>query len=160
MLADERVGGFVNGFLDSWLNLRDLGSMPPPRESRPLLLRRESARRDEDRGAALLPRSAQGKRLGAQFLDADFTFVDKRLAKLYNLPEQKTLRLADGFQRVSLKGNNQRGGLLGMAGVLTVSANGVETSPVTRGVWVSRRTSSASSRRHRRRMSCPRSSRT
>ncbi|HVJ46568.1 MAG TPA: DUF1588 domain-containing protein, partial [Luteolibacter sp.] len=30
-----------------------------------------------------------------------------------------------------------RGGLMGMAGILTVSANGVETSPVTRGVWVS-----------------------
>ncbi|MFT5856225.1 MAG: hypothetical protein ACI8XO_003478, partial [Verrucomicrobiales bacterium] len=43
----------------------------------------------------------------------------------------------DGFQRVDLKGNRHRGGLLGMAGVLTVSANGVETSPVTRGVWVS-----------------------
>jgi hypothetical protein len=72
-----------------------------------------------------------------QFLDADHTFVDQRLAKLYQLPEQQTLRLADGFQRVSLAGSRQRGGLLGMAGVLTVSANGVETSPVTRGVWVS-----------------------
>ena len=72
-----------------------------------------------------------------QFLDADYTFVDKRLAKLYNLPEQKTLRLADGFQRVSIAGSRQRGGVLGMAAVLTVSANGVETSPVTRGVWVS-----------------------
>jgi hypothetical protein len=72
-----------------------------------------------------------------QFLDADYTFVDKRLAKLYNLPEQKTLRIEDGFQRVSVAGNRERGGLLGMAGVLTVSANGVETSPVTRGVWVS-----------------------
>jgi hypothetical protein len=59
------------------------------------------------------------------------------LAKLYDLPEQKTLRLADGFQRVSLAGSPQRGGLLGMGAVLTVSANGVETSPVTRGVWVS-----------------------
>jgi hypothetical protein len=72
-----------------------------------------------------------------RFLDADYTFADKRLAKLYGLPEQKTLRLADGFQRVNLAGHPQRGGLLGMAGVLTVSANGVETSPVTRGVWVS-----------------------
>lgn len=72
-----------------------------------------------------------------QFLEADYTFADKRLAKLYDLPEQKTLRIADGFQRVSIEGNHQRGGLLGMAGVLTVSANGVETSPVTRGVWVS-----------------------
>jgi hypothetical protein len=73
----------------------------------------------------------------AHFLDSDYTFVDKKLAKLYDLPEQKTLRLADGFKKVSLQGNNHRGGLLGMAGVLTVSANGVETSPVTRGVWVS-----------------------
>ena len=71
-----------------------------------------------------------------RFLDADYTFADKRLAKLYALPEKDTLRLADGFQRVSLAGSRQRGGLLGMAAVLTVSANGVETSPVTRGVWV------------------------
>jgi hypothetical protein len=70
------------------------------------------------------------------FLDADYAFVDKKLAKLYGLPEQDTLRLADGFQRVSLAENRQRGGILGMAGVLTVSANGVDTSPVTRGVWV------------------------
>ena len=70
-------------------------------------------------------------------LDADYTFVNKHLAKLYGLPEQATLRLADGFQRVSLAENQRRGGVLGMAGVLTVSANGVETSPVTRGVWVS-----------------------
>ena len=70
------------------------------------------------------------------FLDSDYTFVDKNLAELYRLPEKETLRLADGFQRVSLAKNRQRGGLLGMAGVLTVSANGVETSPVTRGVWV------------------------
>ena len=69
-------------------------------------------------------------------LDAKYTFVDKKLAKLYGLPERKTLRLADGFQRVNLAENNQRGGVLAMAGVLTVSANGVDTSPVTRGVWV------------------------
>ncbi|MFK8114247.1 MAG: DUF1588 domain-containing protein, partial [Rubripirellula sp.] len=62
---------------------------------------------------------------------------DKKLAKLYQLPEQDTLRLADGFQRVSLADHKQRGGLMGMASVLTVSANGVDTSPVTRGVWVS-----------------------
>jgi hypothetical protein len=71
-----------------------------------------------------------------RFLDADYSFVDKKLAKLYQLPEKDTLRLSDGFQRVKLANVNQRGGLLGMAGVLTVSANGVETSPVTRGVYV------------------------
>ena len=70
-------------------------------------------------------------------LDADYSFVDKKLAKLYELPERETLRLEDGFRRVSLADNEKRGGVLGMAGVLTVSANGVDTSPVTRGVWVS-----------------------
>ncbi|MFZ9992898.1 MAG: DUF1588 domain-containing protein, partial [Opitutales bacterium] len=72
-----------------------------------------------------------------QFLRADHAFVDKKLAKLYDLPEQKTLRLSDGFRKVSVQGNKHRGGLLGMAAVLTVSANGVETSPVTRGAWIS-----------------------
>ncbi|RYD32302.1 MAG: DUF1592 domain-containing protein, partial [Verrucomicrobiaceae bacterium] len=137
MLADSRVSGFIDGFTDSWLNLRDLGGMPPPRET--------------NRGyyAEDLPASMKGEvRLFFQdllthngsvnnFLYADHTFVDKKLAKLYGLPEQTSLRLADGFRKVSLEGNARRGGLLGMAGVLTVSANGVETSPVMRGVWVS-----------------------
>ena len=48
-----------------------------------------------------------------QFLRADHTFVDKKLAKLYELPERKTLRLADGFQRVALAPGSHRGGLLG-----------------------------------------------
>ncbi|MDA1039263.1 MAG: DUF1588 domain-containing protein, partial [Planctomycetota bacterium] len=48
-----------------------------------------------------------------------------------------SLRLAYGFQKISLAEKSHRGGLLGMAAVLTASANGVETSPVTRGVWVS-----------------------
>ena len=70
------------------------------------------------------------------FLNADYTFVDKQLAKLYQLPNRETLRQSDGFQRVELAENQQRGGLLGMASVLTVSANGVDTSPVTRGAWI------------------------
>jgi hypothetical protein len=137
LLADERVGAFVNAFLDAWLNLRDLGGMPPARETNRVYYAENlpEAMKTEVRlfFRDLLRQNGSTQR----FLDADYTFADKRLAKLYDLPEQKTLRLADGFQRVSLAGNRQRGGLLGMAGVLTVSANGVETSPVTRGVWVS-----------------------
>ncbi len=137
MLEDGRISGFVNGFLDSWLNLRDLGGMPPPRET-------NLAFYAEDLPASMKAEAGYFFRdllvndgSVARFIDADYTFADKKLAKLYDLPEQKTLRLADGFQKVSLLGNPHRGGLLGMAAVLTVSANGVETSPVTRGVWVS-----------------------
>lgn len=136
LLSDPRSESFVHGFLDSWLNLRDIGNLPPPRkaaseyyaenlpESMKQEVRRFFAHLLENDGSVI------------EFLDADYTFVDKKLATLYRLPERETLRLADGFQRVSLADNRERGGLLGMASVLTVSANGVDTSPVTRGVWV------------------------
>jgi len=137
MLADEKVAGFVHGFPEAWLNLRDLGGMPPPRETARVYYAENlpEAMKTEVRMFLLHLLREDGP--VHHFLESDYTFADKRLARLYNLPERETLRIADGFKRVSLAGNRQRGGLLGMAGVLTVSANGVETSPVTRGVWVS-----------------------
>ncbi|MGA0133340.1 MAG: DUF1592 domain-containing protein [Opitutales bacterium] len=137
LLADERVDGFVNGFLDSWLNLRDLGGMPPPRETNRAYYAEDLPASMRTEVRLFFQDMLKENRPVSQFLRADFTFVDKKLAKLYDLPEQKTLRLADGFRRVNLAGDNRRGGLLGMAAVLTVSANGVETSPVTRGAWIS-----------------------
>jgi hypothetical protein len=136
MLTDERLNGFVNGFLDSWLNLRDLGSQPPPRETNRAYYAEDLPASMKAEARLFFRDLLKNNGSVAQFIDCDHTFVDKKLAKLYELPEAKTLRLADGFQKVSLKGNTHRGGLLGMAAVLTVSANGVETSPVTRGVWV------------------------
>ncbi len=136
MLADERVTGFVHGFLDAWLRLREIGGMPPPRETTRVYYAENLPEAMKSEVRFFFRHLLRENGSVQQFLDADYTFADKRLAKLYNLPEQKTLRLADGFQRVNLAGSRQRGGLLGMAAVLTVSANGVETSPVTRGVWV------------------------
>jgi hypothetical protein len=137
MLADERVAGFVNGFLDSWLALRDLGGMPPPRETNRAYYAEDLPSSMKAEARLFFRDLLKSNGSAARFLDADYAFVDKKLAKLYELPEAKTLRLADGFQKVSLDGDQRRGGLLGMASVLTVSANGVETTPVTRGVWVS-----------------------
>lgn len=137
LLDDARVEGFVNGFLDSWLNLRDLGGMPPPRESNRSYYAENLPESMKNEARLFFRHLLKENGSVAQFLDSEFTFVDKKLATLYNLPERNTLRLADGFQKVSLEKNHERGGLLGMAGVLAVSANGVETSPVTRGVWVS-----------------------
>jgi hypothetical protein len=136
MLSDERINGFVNGFLDSWLNLRDLGSQPPPREVVRSYYAEDLPTSMKTEARLFFRDLLKNNGSVAQFIDCDHTFVDKKLAKLYELPEAKTLRLADGFKKVSLTGNAHRGGLLGMAAVLTVSANGVETSPVTRGVWV------------------------
>jgi hypothetical protein len=137
MLADGRVDGFINGFLDSWLNLRELGGMPPPRETNRAYYAEDLPTSMKAEARLFFREMLKEDRPVIQFLHADHTYVDKKLAKLYDLPEQKTLRLADGFRKVSVEGNKHRGGLLGMAAVLTVSANGVETSPVTRGAWIS-----------------------
>jgi hypothetical protein len=137
LLRDERSNQFVIGFLDAWLNLRDMGSFPPPRQSVTEYYAENLPESMKEETRHFFRHLLDENGPITDFIDADYTFVNKSLAKLYDLPEQKTLRLADGFQRVQLANRHRRGGVLGMSGVLTVSANGVETSPVTRGVWVS-----------------------
>ncbi len=136
MLNDPNTLRFVEGFLDSWLGLRDLGSQPPARRQAPDYYSEDLPSSMRTEAKLFFWNLLQSNGSVSDFLDSGYTYVDKKLAKLYELPEKETLRLADGFRRVSLGENKRRGGLLGMAGVLTVSANGVETSPVTRGVWV------------------------
>lgn len=137
MIRDPRCDQFIAGFLDSWLGLREIGNLPPPRKSAPEYYAEDLPYSMKQEARLLFRHLLDENDSAMRLLDADYSFIDKRLASLYDLPEQKKLRLADGFQRVSLKEHSQRGGLLGMASVLTASANGVETSPVTRGVWVS-----------------------
>ncbi len=137
LLADPRSEGFVNSFLDSWLNLRDLGSMPPPRERARRYYAENWPASMKGEVRHFFAHALRENRPVLELLDADYTFVDKYLAKHYQFPEGESLRLKDGFQKVKVPDKRRRGGILGMAAVLTVSANGVETSPVTRGVFVS-----------------------
>lgn len=136
LLADERSKEFINGFLDSWLNLRDIGNQPPPRKAAWEYYSTNLPESMKQEARQFFRHLLDRNRPVMELLDADYTFVDKKLAKHYGLPAKDSLRLQDGFQRVDLSEGDRRGGILGMAGVLTVSANGVETSPVTRGVWV------------------------
>src|SRR5881227_76453 len=66
------------------------------------------------------------------FVASDFTMLNERLAKHYGIPD------VTGHQhrKVTLPEGSHRGGVLTMASVLKVTANGTTTSPVTRGVWV------------------------
>ena len=136
MLDDERSAAFVEDFVDSWLALRDIGLLPPPRQAAGEYYAQDLPTSMKREARLFFTQLLETNGPITDFLDADYTFVDKKLAALYRLPERDTLRLADGFRRVTLPDRRQRGGVMGMAGVLTVSANGVDTSPVTRGVWV------------------------
>jgi hypothetical protein len=69
------------------------------------------------------------------FLDSDYSFLNQPLATHYELGELGAPAKAHEFRKVSFK-NNKRGGLLGMGSVLTITANGIDTSPVTRGVFL------------------------
>lgn len=137
MLQDDRSEEFIRGFLDSWLNLRDIGNLPPPRRSNWEYYSRNLPASMKQEARLFFRHVLDNDKSISELLSADYSFVDKNLAQHYKLPEHETLGLQDGFVKVGLANSDQRGGLLGMAAVLTVSANGVDTSPVTRGVWVS-----------------------
>lgn len=132
MLQDPRADAFVENFTNSWLHLNELGSMPPDtqkftayydRHLEPLM-RRET----QLFFAELLHKNLSIK----HFIDSDFTFANRYLAAHYGLPTID----GDEFHRISLPKRSLRGGLLGHASVLTATSNGVESSPVTRGIWV------------------------
>ncbi|MEZ5386096.1 MAG: DUF1592 domain-containing protein [Prosthecobacter sp.] len=135
LLASPRSDAFIEGFLDSWLNLRSLGDMPPDRDA--------FARFYADGLKPAMKRESQlfmhhlitENESLTRFLDADYTFVNQALADLYKLGRISPPESAHEFRKVSLT-DSHRGGLLGQGSVLTVSANGIETSPVVRGIWL------------------------
>ncbi|MCB1124067.1 MAG: DUF1588 domain-containing protein, partial [Verrucomicrobiae bacterium] len=67
-----------------------------------------------------------------EFLQSDYTFLNRYLADLYGIEGI----VGDHFRKVQLPVGSIRGGLLGHASILTTTSNGVETSPVVRGIWV------------------------
>jgi hypothetical protein len=155
LLDDARSDTFVNEFLDGWLRLRKLGSMAPSGFDVYYNDKLEPAMRKET--WLFFKRLLRTNGPIADLLDSDYTFVNRALAKHYKLDvkavEAELGKPVDGltaddlrddaaglapsqsFVRVKLP-DRRRGGVLGQASVLTLTANGVDTSPVVRGAWV------------------------
>ena len=68
----------------------------------------------------------------AELVHADYSFMNAPLARYYGVEGVK----GSAFERVSLSELPRRRGLLGQGAILTTSANGIDTSPVIRGIWV------------------------
>ena len=135
LLASPASEAFVADFLDAWLNLRALGSMPPDPDAFAAYYAAD-LRPDMLTETRLFLRDAIDRNVPvAELLTARHGFVNRDLAKLYGIADQLPADDAAAFRRVEFA-DPMRGGLLGQASVLTVSANGIETSPVTRGVWL------------------------
>lgn len=130
MLAHEKSQALVENFAGQWLELRSLDIRTPDPEMFPEFnddLRAAMRTETEMFVAAVL----REDRSVLELLDADFTFVNEPLAKLYGIGGVQ----GDEFRRVSLEGQD-RGGLLTQASILTITSNPTRTSPVKRGKWI------------------------
>lgn len=131
MLADERSSSLVTNFASQWLYLRNLDSIRPDMRRFPDF--DDNLRQAMRRETELFFESIQrGDRSVLDLLNADYTFVNERLAKHYGIPHVYGSR----FRRIDLDEDSRRGGLLRHGSVLTVTSYATRTSPVIRGKWI------------------------
>ena len=130
MLADPRSEALVGNFAGQWLTLRNAAAVQPDEDEFPDFGEglRQGFRRETE---LLFGRVLREDRSALELLDADYTFVDERLARHYGIPNVR----GSHFRRVALE-DAARGGLLGHGSILTVTSYANRTSPVNRGKWV------------------------
>ena len=131
MLADPRSSALVTNFAAQWLHLRNLDSITPDMRAFPDF--DDNLRRAFRKETELFVESViREDRSVLDLLDADYTFVNERLARHYGIPHVYGSR----FRRISLDGDSVRGGLLRHGSILTVTSYATRTSPVLRGKWI------------------------
>jgi hypothetical protein len=130
MLDDPRSESLVKSFAAQWLNLRNLNASIPNADLFPYF--------DENLKLAFQKESElffeyilREDRPLLELLDADYTFLNERLAKHYGIPDV----YGGHFRKVMLP-DDTRGGILGQGSILTVTSYANRTSPVIRGKWV------------------------
>jgi mono/diheme cytochrome c family protein len=129
MLADPKSRALVDNFAGQWLQLRDVSRLMPDPERFPGI--------DDDLRAAMrretetfFDRMIREDRNVLEFLDADYTYVNERLARHYGINDIN----GETFQKVSLPAG--RRGVLTHSSILMLTSNPTRTSPVKRGKWI------------------------
>jgi hypothetical protein len=128
MLADARSSALVRNFASQWLRLRELKDAKPESDNFDENLR-QSFRHETE---LLFESIIREDRSVLDLLNADYTFVDERLARHYGIPNIR----GSQFRRVTLEKDDPRRGLLGKGSLLLVTSAVNRTSPVTRGKWI------------------------
>jgi hypothetical protein len=130
MLQDSRASALVENFGGQWLQTRALEAHTPERTKFAEFTdyTRLSMKKETD---LFFEHILRADRPILDFIDANYTFLNQRLAEFYQIPGVK----GHEFRKVDLTGM-QRGGVLGQASVLTVSSYANRTSPVLRGKWI------------------------
>lgn len=130
MLRDPKSQALTENFAGQWLQLRNLKAMTPDPGRFPTF--DDALRSAMQKETELFFESVvREDRSVLEFLDADYTYVNERLARHYGIPGVQ----GNDFQRVNLP-DHRRGGVITQASVLTVTSNPTRTSPVKRGKWI------------------------
>jgi mono/diheme cytochrome c family protein len=131
MLADPRSEALVSDFAGQWLQTRNVSGFRPSPEL--LFHFDDNLRQAFERETELFFESiVRENRSVLELLDADYTFVNERLAKHYGIAGV----YGERFRRVSLPPDSVRRGLLGQGSILTGTSRANRTSPVIRGKWI------------------------
>jgi mono/diheme cytochrome c family protein len=130
LLADRRSNALIANFAEQWLFLRNLKAAAPDLEAFPDF--DDNLRRAMKEETTLFFDSIMREdRSVLDLLNADYTFVNERLARHYGMPNI----YGSQFRRVKVSSEARRG-LLGQASILTVTSYPNRTSPVERGKWI------------------------
>ncbi|MEO8663736.1 MAG: DUF1592 domain-containing protein [Bryobacteraceae bacterium] len=129
MLADHRSTAFVSNFAGQWLFLRNLAKVTPDPDTFPQF-DAGLARAFQHETELFFDSVLREDRPVTDLVTANFTFLNQRLAQLYEIPNV----YGSQFRKVNVDGN--RGGLLGQGSILTVTSYPNRTSVVQRGKWV------------------------
>jgi hypothetical protein len=131
MLNSPKAAAFTENFVGQWLGLRDIDFTEPSHLLHPEfdeMLKASMVRETELFFSEVLKNDLSL----TNFVHSDFTMLNGRLAKHYGIPGVEGWE----FRKTPLPADSHRGGMMTMASVLKVTANGTNTSPVTRGAWV------------------------
>jgi len=131
MMADPRAAALTDNFAGQWLYLRRLEFQRPDKAIYPDFDERlRSAMATETR--MFFDSVVHENRSVLDFIDADYTYVNERLADHYGIPGVRGAT----FRKVTLDPALHRGGLLGQGSILTVTSYENRTSVVLRGKWI------------------------
>ena len=131
MLADPRSDALTSSFAGQWLHIRNVSGFRPSPE---LLFHFDDNLRQafESETSLFFSSIVHENRSVLDLLDADYTFVNERLAQHYGIAGV----YGERFRRVSLPPDSVRRGLLGQGSILTDTSRANRTSPVIRGKWI------------------------
>ncbi len=131
MLVDPRATALIQNFVGQWLQLRNIRSVTPNVEDFEDF--DENLREDFKRETELFVESTlREDRSVVDLLRANYTFLNERLARHYQIPNV----FGNRFRRVTFPDGHPRGGLLGQGSLLTLTSYPNRTSPVLRGKWL------------------------